>query len=544
MAVAERAPVSRAARAQRIGRPGRPTLPPSSPKPRRWFRRFVALIALLFIGAALYVINETFQPFQDEREQEGGVAVQIPEGADARSIGELLERKGVIDDARFFELNATLTLRRGKLRTGNYVLRRSMTNGAAIDALLQGPKVRVVKTFNVTIPEGLSRREAAPAVDESGIEGSYLKASGSDKALARARRLGAPKGRRTIEGFLFPATYELRAGATAGNLVDKQLDAFRDNFRRIDLTKAKRKNLTRYDLVIIASMIERETSSDKERPLISSVIYNRLKQGIPLGIDATIRYSENNWTDPLKQSELERDGPYNTRLRQGLPPTPIGNPGLASLKAAAAPGQDGLHLLRGQAGRVPRVLEHGRRVRARRRRLRGRAGEERRQRAAAEVLTYLGVAGWPVAHSRSPAIQNAALAAAGLSGWRYLKLPLPPERFAETVRALPAAGFRGINVTIPHKRGGARARRRGDADRRRRRGGEHADVPRRRGDPRRQHRRAGAAGGAARRRRGHDGAGARRRRCRARRGLRAAQRRSGRGDGVESHARARRAARG
>jgi shikimate dehydrogenase len=67
------------------------------------------------------------------------------------------------------------------------------------------------------------------------------------------------------------------------------------------------------------------------------------------------------------------------------------------------------------------------------------------------VLTYLGVAGWPVAHSRSPAIQNAALAAAGLTGWRYLKLPLPPERFAETVRALPAAGFRGINVTIPHK---------------------------------------------------------------------------------------------
>jgi UPF0755 protein len=89
--------------------------------------------------------------------------------------------------------------------------------------------------------------------------------------------------------------------------------------------------------VIIASMIERETSSDRERPLVSSVIYNRLRQDITLGIDATIRYAENNWTDPLKESELERDGPYNTRKRLGLPPTPIGNPGLASLKAAAAP---------------------------------------------------------------------------------------------------------------------------------------------------------------------------------------------------------------
>jgi uncharacterized YceG family protein len=312
-------------------------LPPSSPKPGRWFRRFVALLGLLFIGAALYVINATFQPLRDEREQEGGVAVQIPAGADAGSIGELLERKGVIDDARFFELNATLTLRRGKLRTGNYVLRRDMTNGAAIDALMQGPKVRVVRTFDVTIPEGLSRREAANAVGKSGIEGSYLKASGSKRTLARARRLGAPKGSRTAEGFLFPATYELKAGSNAGDLVDKQLDAFRDNFRRIDLNRAKRKNLTRYDLVIIASMVERETACDDERPLISSVIYNRLSQDIPLGIDATIRYAENNWSKPLKQSELDRDGPYNTRIRQGLPPTPIGNPGLASLKAAAAP---------------------------------------------------------------------------------------------------------------------------------------------------------------------------------------------------------------
>ena len=336
-AVADRPPVSRAARAQRIGKPGRPKLPPHSPKPRRWFRRLVALVGLVFIGAALYVINATFQPLQDENEQSAGVPVQVPDGADAGAIGRLLERKGVIEDARFFELNATLTLRRGKLRSGNYVLRRDMTNGAAIDALLQGPKVRVVRTFDVTVPEGLSRREAANTLDASGIEGSYLKASGSRTTLARVRRLGAPRGTRTAEGFLFPATYELEAGATAGALVDKQLDAFRDNFNPIDRTKAKRRNLTRYDLVIIASLIERETPSDKERPLISSVIHNRLRQGIPLGIDATIRYAENNWSRPLRQSELERDGPYNTRLRQGLPPTPIGNPGLASLEAAANP---------------------------------------------------------------------------------------------------------------------------------------------------------------------------------------------------------------
>ncbi len=333
----QRQPLSRAAKAQRIGRPGRPTLPPASPKPRRWFRRLIALIALAFIGAALWAINETFQPFQGAGDEQGGVAVKIPAGADARAIGQLLEDKGVIKDARFFEVNATLTLRRGKLVTGNYLLRRRMTNGAAIDALMQGPEVRVVETFAVTIPEGLSRREAAPAADESGIEGSYLKASGSARAIAQARRLGLPRSRDTVEGFLFPATYDLRVGATAAQLVAAQLKAFRDNFAGIDLKAARKRNLTRYDVLIIASMIERETASDKERPLIASVIYNRLRRDIPLGIDATIRYAERNWSDPLRQSELEKDGPYNTRKRLGLPPTPIGNPGMASLQAAAKP---------------------------------------------------------------------------------------------------------------------------------------------------------------------------------------------------------------
>jgi uncharacterized YceG family protein len=105
----------------------------------------------------------------------------------------------------------------------------------------------------------------------------------------------------------------------------------------VDLRTARRRNLTRYDVLIIASMVEREAQLARERPLIAAVIHNRLKEGIPLGIDATIRYDINNWARPLRVSELERDTPYNTRTRRGLPPTPIGNPGLASIKAAANP---------------------------------------------------------------------------------------------------------------------------------------------------------------------------------------------------------------
>ena len=338
-AVADRPPMSRAARAQRVGRPGRPTLPPSSPKPRfrRSFRRLLALLALAFIGAALWAINSTFQPFQGEDEEAGAVAVRIPEGSDASSIGKLLETKGVIKDARFFEINATVTFRRGDLITGRYVLRRNMTNGAAIEALMQGPEVKVVKTFDVTIPEGLSIRESAKAINESGIRGNYRKAVESDEAFARARKLGLPKSADTLEGFLFPATYTLEVGATASDLVDKQLDAFEQNLGKLNLKRAERKNLDEYDVVTIASLIERETPSDKERPLVSSVIYNRLSQGEPLGIDATTRYYEKKWDGQLLESELADDNPYNTRLNGGLPPTPIGAPGLASLKAAAKP---------------------------------------------------------------------------------------------------------------------------------------------------------------------------------------------------------------
>ena len=136
---------------------------------------------------------------------------------------------------------------------------------------------------------------------------------------------------------MFPSTYTLLEGAPVKNLVAKQLAAFKQNFNSVDMSYARRKNLTRYDVLTIASLVEREAQLDKERPLIASVIYNRLHEGMPLGIDATIRYQTGNWQRPILQSQLDRDTPYNSRLRRGLPPTPIGNPGLASIKAAANP---------------------------------------------------------------------------------------------------------------------------------------------------------------------------------------------------------------
>jgi uncharacterized YceG family protein len=214
------------------------------------------------------------------------------------------------------------------------VLKHDMSYAAALDALKGGPpKPSIAK---IVIPEGLSRREAAPIVATAGLTGSYLSATQRSSEL-NPRRYGAPRGTRSLEGFLFPATYQLKTGSDVSKLVPQQLAAFKDNLAEINLRPAKRKNLTAYDVVTIASMVEREAQLPRERKLIAAVIYNRLHQGMPLGIDATIRFATRNWTRPLRVSDLNRDSPYNTRVRRGLPPTPIGNPGLASLKAAAAP---------------------------------------------------------------------------------------------------------------------------------------------------------------------------------------------------------------
>jgi UPF0755 protein len=343
-AVADRPLTPRRASVRRPPPPRRPvrrTPPARERRPRatgdrRWGRRLIAVAAFVVLIVVIVLGVKTFQPGHGAGE--GRVRVTVPPGANVSAIGSLLAAKGVVDSGMFFQINATVTGRRGGLRPGDYTLAKGMSYGDAIAALQKGPKVKVIPTVDVTLPEGPSIREEAPVVDRSGkVKGSYAKAARSPKVLRAVRRLGAPKGTTTAEGFLFPATYTLVRKSPAKDLVAKQLAAFRQNFKQVDMSYARSKNLTRYDVLIIASMIEREAQLDRERPLVSAVIYNRLKADSPLGIDATIRYYTHNWVRPIRVSELQADEPYNTRLRRGLPPTPIGNPGLASLKAAAKP---------------------------------------------------------------------------------------------------------------------------------------------------------------------------------------------------------------
>ena len=212
--------------------------------------------------------------------------------------------------------------------------------------------------LRIIFPEGFTRREMADrvdavrqiAIDKRGVtprltKTGYLEASGAAVPPAEFRKDWKLS---SSEGFLFPATYEFTKLTPSERLVRDQLRAFRRSWRKVDLRYARSKNLTPYDVLIIASMIEKETVVAAERRLVAAVIYNRLRNRMPLGIDATIRYGRDvPGTEPLKQSDLASDDPYNTRLRLGLPPTPIANPGLASMRAAANPARvDYLYFVR------------------------------------------------------------------------------------------------------------------------------------------------------------------------------------------------------
>jgi peptidoglycan lytic transglycosylase G len=329
------------ARSQARGGPAPP--PPrngDSPLPptrrRRWGRFLVpVVIGLTLIAvAAAWFLTSLYQPGKGEGS--GRMPVVIPRGASLGVVAERLDAAGVIDKPFFFKLRVRMAGHASDIKPGAYVMQKDMAYGDVIDKLTAGPPRNII---NVTIPEGRARGEIAPLVKQAGVKGNYARATERSRHL-NPRRYGASRGA-DLEGFLFPATFELKRGATVRALVAKQLEAFKTNFDRVGMSYAKRKNLTPYDVVTIASMVEREASLDRERPLIAAVIYNRLKQGIPLGIDATIRFATKNWTRPLRVSELKIDSAYNTRTHQGLPPGPIGNPGLASLKAAAHPAKAG-----------------------------------------------------------------------------------------------------------------------------------------------------------------------------------------------------------
>jgi uncharacterized YceG family protein len=294
---------------------------------RHPFRVVGVIVAIVLV----WFLWSLFQPFHGDGS--GKVQVTIPKGSSVSEVGDLLEERGVISDSTFFQIRVTLEGKRSDLYAGPFTLARDMSYGSAIGALSQAPPKPNILT--VTIPEGYSRPQAAELIEEDGVQGSYTKATVKSKYLDPADYGG--KSAKNLEGFLFPDTFELKKTQPVADLVQLQLEDFKRKIKQVNMKYAKSKNLTVYDVITIASMVEREAGVAKQRGDVASVIYNRLHEGMPLGIDATTRFATGNYSKPLTESELAVDSPYNTRTNAGLPPGPINSPGLAAIEAAAHP---------------------------------------------------------------------------------------------------------------------------------------------------------------------------------------------------------------
>ena len=261
------------------------------------------------------------------------ITVTVPTGATLDQIGGVLKQADVIKSTQAWDDAVASEERATSIQPGRYLMRTQVPAIDALRLLINPGQSRVRAQF--TIPEGLRLSKQVDAL----VKGTKIKRSAYEKALKNPKSIGLPayaKGK--PEGFLFPDTYELTANATATSTLKQMVDQYKAVTNGMGLTAAAKKlDRSPYEVLIVASIIEREVNQDQYRAKVARVLYNRLDQGIPLGLDSTVIYAENLDTNTTTPKDRASKSKYNTYLRKGLPPGPIAAPGKAALQAAANP---------------------------------------------------------------------------------------------------------------------------------------------------------------------------------------------------------------
>ncbi|MFA5843366.1 MAG: endolytic transglycosylase MltG [Coriobacteriia bacterium] len=294
---------------------------------------FVVLFAVAVVWWSIFV--RAAVPVDEGR----SVEVVVPHGASSERIAQILAGEGIVRNANMLRLQARRRGVDGELKAGTYDMVTGMGYTAAIDALVAGPPAVF---YRVLIPEGFTIEQMAQR---------FGKVAGIDvEEFRRIARSGAGRfdfpfladdHTGSLEGYLFPKTYRVKQGTTAEQVIRMMLVQFGTETSGIDLSYLTGSGLDRHEWVTLASMVEREAKIARDRPLIASVIYNRLRTHMKLQIDATLEYVLPGTKPRLSLEDLKVESPYNTYTHEGLPPGPISSPGLASLKAAAKPAETG-----------------------------------------------------------------------------------------------------------------------------------------------------------------------------------------------------------
>jgi UPF0755 protein len=293
-----------------------------------------AFVLALFAAAAAWAI--LYQPVSSI-EAGKPVQVAVPSGANTSEIAQIMAGKGIVANPNMFRIRTRLAKADGDLRAGVYDLSTGMPYDLVIEKLVKGPPLKYV---TVTIPEGWVVEQIAKRLDkEAGIpKREFLElAKGGAAEFAQDHPYLKDAYKGSLEGYLFPKTYRLKEGTSARESIEIMLDQFDREVATVDLAAAEKRGMSLPEVVVVASIIEKEARLDKERPLVSSVIYNRLKRDMRLEICATVEYVLPGNRFRLTWRETRTPSEYNTYLHEGLPPGPISNPGLAALEAAISP---------------------------------------------------------------------------------------------------------------------------------------------------------------------------------------------------------------
>lgn len=325
-------------------------------KPYFWIVSCLILLALVWaIGAMLVPAGSSKQ-----------VTVQIPRGASAGTIARILAEHGVVRSALGFSVLARATGKSGSLKPGAYMLSPSMRPYVVLDKLARGD----VCGRWVTFPEGFTARQMGERLEAENL--------GKSEKFSRLAYYGGSSFRTdfahpgpSLEGYLFPDTYLVPIGQSEEEVIREMLECFRRKVAEPLAEDIASSGMSLHEVITLASLIEREAKIPEDRPLISAVIHNRLRRNMRLEIDATVLYALGRHKERVLYSDLDVDSPYNTYRYAGLPPGPIANPGLASIRAALHPAsvdylyyvarRDGSHIFSRTFGEHQRAKQAARR---------------------------------------------------------------------------------------------------------------------------------------------------------------------------------------
>ena len=309
---------------------------PPSHTGRKLFIAFLVLLALLAAGA--FVAWNQVQDRIDPPGPPGAtVELEIPSGSTTEDIGALLVDHDIITSSTIWNYWTRLQSV-GPFQAGFYEFQENSSFDEAVAVLDEGP--RPPQLERVTIPEGLTVSEILPrlADPDTGVERWSLEALQAALDSGEIRSQFQPEGVTSYEGLLFPDTYEIDEDVDEAGFLRRLVAETDARLVALDVeAKAAALGRSPYEILVIASLIEEETRVPEERAMVARVVYNRLEQGIPLGIDATSRYEAEISGRDREDLDFESDSPYNTRRVAGIPPTPIAAPGQASLEGALNP---------------------------------------------------------------------------------------------------------------------------------------------------------------------------------------------------------------